>query len=250
VEFVGALIAGIFVGSVLGFIGAGGAMLSVPILLYLFHFDPKSATTAALAVVFIAALSGAIPKARSGQILYKEALVIVGIGSVTNLGFASIAFKLNDSFIKTGFALTLCVAASSMLVNPQYRQERKMSWLTLILISLTIGTMTGIFGIGGGFLAIPVLVLFFGTPQSKASGTSLLIISFNSLISLLGHHSLWKTVTWHIPLIMGIAAVITAQIASHFADRTPTRILRVSFALLLFIVSGITILETWLFKTL
>ena len=57
-EIVGALVAGAFIGSVLGFVGAGGAMLSVPILIYLFDFSPLQATTAALAVVFLAALPG------------------------------------------------------------------------------------------------------------------------------------------------------------------------------------------------
>jgi len=65
-EIIGALIAGGAIGAVLGFVGAGGAMLSVPILMYGFGFDAKSATTAALAVVLLAALSGAIPKARKG----------------------------------------------------------------------------------------------------------------------------------------------------------------------------------------
>jgi hypothetical protein len=68
--------------------------------------------------------------------------------------------------------------------------------------------MTGLFGIGGGFLAIPVLVLFFGTPQAVAAGTSLLIIAINSLISFLGHHALWADVKWHIPVFMGAAAII------------------------------------------
>ena len=66
-ELIAALAAGSFIGAVLGFVGAGGAMLSVPILMYLFDFNPKEATTAALAVVFLAALSGAIPKARNKQ---------------------------------------------------------------------------------------------------------------------------------------------------------------------------------------
>ena len=69
-----ALIAGGFIGAVLGFVGAGGAMLSVPILMYGFGFDPKPATTAALAVVLLAALSGVIPKARKKQVLYRAFL--------------------------------------------------------------------------------------------------------------------------------------------------------------------------------
>ena len=68
-EIVGALLAGTFIGAVLGFVGAGGAMLTVPILMYLFDFEPKLATTAALSVVFLAALSGVIPKASKKQVL-------------------------------------------------------------------------------------------------------------------------------------------------------------------------------------
>jgi uncharacterized membrane protein YfcA len=78
-EILGALIAGSFIGAVLGFVGAGGAMLSVPILIYGFGFDAKQATTAALAVVFLAAASGVIPKARKKQVLYRDAFVILAI---------------------------------------------------------------------------------------------------------------------------------------------------------------------------
>ena len=193
-EIIGALIAGSAIGAVLGFVGAGGAMLSVPILMYGFGFDAKSATTAALAIVFLAALSGAIPKARKGHILYRDALVIVGLGLITNFGFATIADDLPDSFITTGFALVLILAGLSMLRNPKFSEHIRMPIPILLVISLAIGTITGLFGIGGGFLAIPVLVLFFGTPAPIAAGTSLLIIALNSFISFIGHHALWGAV--------------------------------------------------------
>ena len=75
-EIIAGLIAGAFIGAVLGFIGAGGAMLSIPILLYIFDFTPQAATTAALAVVLLAAVSGLLPKLKTGDVLIKEALVI------------------------------------------------------------------------------------------------------------------------------------------------------------------------------
>ena len=106
-ETVLALIAGGFIGSVLGLVGAGGAMLSVPILMYGFGFEPKAATTAALAVVLLAALSGLIPKARQKQVLYRDAFVIWGIGSITNLGFSSIIDQIPDAVITTGFQNSL-----------------------------------------------------------------------------------------------------------------------------------------------
>jgi len=245
-EIIGALIAGGAIGAVLGFVGAGGAMLSVPILMYGFGFDAKSATTAALAIVFLAALSGAIPKARKGQILYRDALVIVGLGLTTNLGFATIADDLSDSFISTGFALVLILAGLSMLRNPKFNEQTRMPVSVLIVISLVIGSITGLFGIGGGFLAIPVLVLFFGTPQAIAAGTSLLIIALNSFISFLGHHALWDSVEWHIPIFIGGAAVVVAQVASHYSAKTTPDTLRKAFAYLLLAISVFTIAQTWL----
>ena len=245
-EIIGALIAGGAIGAVLGFVGAGGAMLSVPILMYGFGFDAKSATTAALAIVFLAALSGAIPKARKGQILYRDALVIVGLGLTTNFGFATIADDLSDSFISTGFALVLILAGLSMLRNPKFSEQTRMPVSVLIVISLVIGSITGLFGIGGGFLAIPVLVLFFGTPQAIAAGTSLLIIALNSFISFLGHHALWDSVEWHIPIFIGGAAVVIAQVASHYSAKTTPDTLRKAFAYLLLAISVFTIAQTWL----
>ncbi len=245
-EIIGALIAGGAIGAVLGFVGAGGAMLSVPILMYGFGFDAKSATTAALAIVFLAALSGAIPKARKGQILYRDALVIVGLGLTTNVGFATIADDLSDSFISTGFALVLILAGLSMLRSPKFSEQTRMPVSVLIVISLVIGSITGLFGIGGGFLAIPVLVLFFGTPQAIAAGTSLLIIALNSFISFLGHHALWDSVEWHIPIFIGGAAVVVAQVASHYSAKTTPDTLRKAFAYLLLAISVFTIAQTWL----
>ena len=245
-EILGALIAGSAIGAVLGFVGAGGAMLSVPILMYGFGFDAKSATTAALAIVFLAALSGAIPKARKGQILYRDALVIVALGLVTNIGFATIADELSDSFISTGFAAVLILAGLSMLRNPKFSEHTRMPIPVLVVISLVIGSITGLFGIGGGFLAIPVLVLFFGTPPAIAAGTSLLIIALNSLISFLGHHALWVRVEWHIPIFIGASAVVVAQIASHYSSKTPQEFLRKAFAYLLLAISVFTIVQTWI----
>jgi uncharacterized protein len=245
-EIVGALIAGSAIGAVLGFVGAGGAMLSVPILMYGFGFSAKSATTAALAIVFLAALSGAIPKARKGQILYRDALVIVGLGLVTNLGFATIVDELSDAFISSGFAAVLILAGLSMLRSPKFSEHTRMPISVLILISLVIGSITGLFGIGGGFLAIPVLVLFFGTPPAIAAGTSLLIIALNSFISFIGHHALWESVDWHIPIFIGASAVVIAQLASHFSSKTPQDQLRKAFAYFLLAIAVFTIGQTWL----
>jgi hypothetical protein len=244
-EILGALLAGAFIGSVLGFVGAGGAMLAVPILIYIFQFTPHHATTASLAVVGLAATSGVISKARSREILYREAVIIWGIGLITNLGFSSISDRLSDRFVTTGFALVLILAGLSMLRNPLSIIHTRMPLPILIIVSLAIGSITGLFGIGGGFLAIPILVLFFGTPQIVAAGTSLLIIAMNSLTALLGRASTWDQVDWHVPLLMGVSAIVISNLASRRASKSTPAKLKNYFAILLFSLAIFTLVESW-----
>ena len=238
-----AIASGAFIGAVLGLIGAGGAMVSVPILLYLFDFSPLHATTAALAVVFLAAFAGVIPKMRSKDVLVKEAVTIWALGLVTNIGLGILVTKIPDLVILIGFSLVLIGAGYSMLRAPiTVKPEKKMSIWALILLSLLIGCLTGLFGIGGGFLAIPVLILFFHTPQNKAAGTSLLIIALNCLTALLAKYAIWSEINWSYPLIIAIFALIIASISSHLAPRTPTVHLKRGFAFLLFAIAAFTII--------
>ena len=244
-EIIGGLIAGGFIGAVLGFIGAGGAMLSVPILLYVFGFTPQAATTAAIAVVLTAAISGLLPKIKSKEVLFKEAAVIWALGLVTNLGFSLIAHRISDSVLTTGFALVLLSAGTAMLIKPVAGTEKKIPIFWLVVMSLVIGSMTGLFGIGGGFLAVPVLVLFFNVPQGKAAGTSLAIIAINSITAFFGHYQSWSDVTWTVPIAMSIAAVIVARIASIKSGQMNQAILRKTFAGLLYSIAIFTLLQTW-----
>ena len=246
-EIFAALLAGAFIGGVLGFIGAGGAMLTVPILIYIFNFTPHHATTASLAVVFLAASSGVAAKIRSKEVLYRDALVIWSIGLVTNLGFSSISDKFPEKFITTGFAIVLIAAGISSLRPPLSQTHSRMPLRTLILFALLIGSVTGIFGIGGGFLAIPVLVLFFGTPQNIAAGTSMLIIALNSLTALFGHYRMWGEIDWHIPTAIALTAVIIANLASRAGTFAEPIVMRRSFAALLFAVSAFTLVQTWVY---
>ena len=242
-EILGALIAGTFIGSVLGFVGAGGAMLAVPILIYGFGFEPSIATTAALAVVGAAAVSGASAKIKSKEIYYRDAFAIWAIGLTTNLGFSNLADNLSEDFIAIGFSLILIFAGLSMLGSPLTTMKKRMSWPVLIVISLLIGSITGLFGIGGGFLVIPVLVLGFGTSQAIAAGTALLVIAINSITALIGRHALVSEVSWDIPLAMGVSAVVVAQIASRIKSPIADSELRKIFAYFLFTVATFSLIE-------
>ena len=244
-EFVAGIIAGGFIGAVLGFIGAGGAMITVPILLYIFDFTPQTATTAALAVVLTAAISGLLPKIKSKEVLFRETLIIWALGLTTNITFSILAYRLSDSVLTTGLALVLTIAGTSMLIKPIAGTEKRVPLLWLILISLVIGMITGLFGIGGGFLAIPILVLFFKVPQGKAAGTSLAIIAINSITAFFGHYQSWNDVDWKIPLVMAIAAVTIARMASIKSGQLNPVLMKKGFAILLYMIAVFTLLQTW-----
>jgi uncharacterized protein len=240
-----AIACGGVIGAVLGFVGAGGAMLSVPILLYIFDFTAIPATTGALAIVLCAAIAGTIPKARAKEILYREAFVIWGLGLVTNLAASILAHKLSDQVITTGFSFTLILAALSMVKKSAEQEQRRMSVGVLVIISLCIGAITGLFGIGGGFIVIPVLMHAFGTPARVASGTSLVVIALNSITAFIGHKSHWDEVDWKIPVVMAISAMAIALLASHRQSKS-NETTKKAFAGLLILISAFTLLQTWI----
>jgi len=184
---------------------------------------------------------------RSREVLYREAIIIWAIGLITNLGFSSISDQLPDRFITTGFALVLALAGLSMIRNPLSTIHTRMPLPILILVSLIIGSITGLFGIGGGFLAIPILVLFFGTPQIVAAGTSLLIIAMNSLTALLGRAATWNDIDWHVPILMGLSAIVISNIASRKASKSTPAALKSLFAVFLLCLALFTLIESWVF---
>jgi uncharacterized membrane protein YfcA len=170
-------------------------------------------------------------------------VAIWAIGLATNLGFSSLVHRFSEDFIAIGFSVVIFFAGLSMLGSPLTAIHKRMTWPVLIGISLLIGSITGLFGIGGGFLVIPVLVLGFGTSQTIAAGTALLVIAMNSATALLGHYALWSEVSWEIPLIMGASAIIIAQIASRIKLPIKDSLLRKIFAYFLFTVAAFSMIE-------
>ena len=246
-EIVLAILTGIAIGAILGYVGAGGSMLAVPAFIYIFGFNPVQATTAALIVVFIGAASGALPKLRKNEILIKEALVIWAIGLSANFTGAYFLPQIPDQTILTGFALVLVVAGTSMLIPaPKESSERKVSPLALIAISLVIGAITGLFGIGGGFLAIPILILFYNVAPAKAAGTSLFIIAINTLTGFFAHYRHWDEVNWSIPLVVALMALVISRLASRHSSNISPATLKKAFAFFVFAIATFTLVDTWL----
>lgn len=196
--YIGALV----VGLVLGLIGGGGSILTVPLLVYVLGYNPIIATAYSLFVVGSSSLVGSIQKIRSGLADIKIGLafsfpsflavylsrryLVPGLPNVFfEFGNISITKEL---VIMTFFAIVMLMASLSMIKNKKEDEHPtvKQPYYKTFIQGIAIGTITGIIGAGGGFLYVPALVLWANLPMKKAVGTSLIIITLNSLIGFTG----------------------------------------------------------------
>jgi uncharacterized membrane protein YfcA len=200
-EIIGYLLATL-IGISLGIIGAGGSILTVPILVYIMKLDAVTATGYSLFVVGASSLSGAIESYIKKQVDLKTAFLF-GLPSIfsalvvrkwllpmiPDTLFASGAFSFTKHiFILVVFALVM-IAASVSMIRPQKNpaiNSKEDQLPAIILSGVAVGILTGLVGAGGGFLIIPALVLLLHLPIKKAIGTSLLIITMNTLGSFAG----------------------------------------------------------------
>jgi uncharacterized membrane protein YfcA len=135
-----------------------------------------------------------------------------------------------------------------LIPTPSNATERKVSPIALISISLIIGALTGLFGIGGGFLAIPILILFYNVSPIKAAGTSLFIIAINTLTGFFAHYRHWNDVDWSLPIVIALVALLVSRIASHRSSRLSPQTLKRAFAYFVFAIALFTLFETWVIK--
>ena len=200
--YFGALI----VGLVLGLIGGGGSILTVPIFVYLIGLNPILATAYSLFVVGVTSIIGAFQNFKKGLVDFKTA-VIFSIPAfiavyLTRLYLVQmipdVVFNLGDFnmtkaiFIMVFFAIIMLMASFSMIkkgqnsVKTTEAKSKEFNYPLIAVEGIVVGILTGIVGAGGGFLIIPALVLLAKLPMKKAVGTSLLIIAVKSLIGFLG----------------------------------------------------------------
>lgn len=206
--------ASVFIGILLGLIGGGGSILTVPVLVYLFHLDTVLSTTYSLFVVGVTSLVGSVFYFKRDQVDHSTVLAF-GIPSIAIVFFTRyfIVPAIPDHLFDIGhftvtksvffmllFALLMIAAAYSMIKKRKDSesaiQTGKPNYMLLVLQGIFVGFVTGIVGAGGGFLIIPALVNFLKLPMKTAVGTSLVIIAVNSLtgflFSLHGTEIDWK----------------------------------------------------------
>ena len=212
-------------GIILGLIGGGGSILTLPILVYFFGFSVSIATAYSLFVVGLTSAVGIVIVARKKMIDIRAAAIFAPISAATVFSVRRFllpalpeAFELKawhvslDTILLLVFALVMLASSISMIwynrSEKSQNQQDARSPVRMGIIAMFVGLLTGIVGAGGGFLFVPSLILFASLPVKKAIGTSLAIIAVNSLIGFSGDMLGGLIVDWRFLLSFSIMPVI------------------------------------------
>jgi uncharacterized membrane protein YfcA len=239
---------GLPIGGVIGALGGGGAVLTVPALVYLLVQNAHDATAAALVVVGIASAAAALSHIRARTVRWDVVAPFAAVGAIGSVLGTALSKHLSEAVLMSGFAVLMLVAATAMLKAPG-RIERT-PWLPAaaparhrlgvpaIGAGFAVGLLTGVFGVGGGFLSVPALTLGLGLPMSTAIGTAMVVASVNAAAGFAA-----RAGTVHLELsVVGpftIATVVAAVIAQRLARRLPDRTLVRAFAALLTLTAAL-----------
>jgi len=184
------LVLGFGIGLSLGLMGGGGSLLTVPALVYLVGQTPQAAVTTSLAIVGANSLMGASFHRAQGTLNWQVALSFGGAGMLVSYLAAGLSRMLPEAWLLVAFALIMLLVGGLMLArsNSDSPEVSTLRPLPVVIASgAAVGLMTGILGVGGGFLIVPALVMLVGLPMQMAVGTSLIVIAMNSLAGFLGH---------------------------------------------------------------
>ncbi len=223
------------IGIVLGLIGGGGSILTVPVFVYLMHINPITATAYSLFVVGVSALVGAINNLRKGLVSFRTAIVFAVpafiavyttrkyvVPAIPDHLFTIGKFMMTKEVgIMIFFAIIMLLASLSMIKNTKKNIEQKTkiqyNYPLILIEGAVVGFLTGIVGAGGGFLIIPALVLLAKLPMKKAVATSLLIIAIKSLIGFIGDVENLE-IEWNFLLIFTAISIIGIFIGMYMSN--------------------------------
>jgi uncharacterized membrane protein YfcA len=246
-----AIVLGLVIGALVGLLGGGGSILAVPALVYAAGQDLPQAVATSLLVVGITALVALLPRLRKGQIAWRIALMFGAAGIATAFAGAAVNRLLPPEVVLGLFAAVMIGAGIRMLSEKPAAGAAcatdggRVNWRRCLPRTLAgglvVGFLTGLLGVGGGFLIIPVLVVVLGLTMETAIGTSLLIVTVNSAAGFAAHAG---DAPLDVPVTVAFtaAAVVTALVAGRLASRLDTARLRRWFAyLVLTVAAGILV---------
>ena len=235
---------GVVIGITLGLLGGGGAILSVPILVYILGVPVKSAVPTSLVVVGLTSLVGVVRHYHAGNLNPRAALAFGPAAALASLAGSRLALLVNSRLQLAIFAVVLLVAAFQMLQSVNVEQETGPAPArplpVLMLIGAGVGFLTGLVGVGGGFLYVPALTLLAGLDMKHAVGTSLALITVSCAAGLAGYlgqvHLDWILIAGFTGL-----ALVGVMVGSRLALKVNATKLRKAFAVLM-LVMGVLVL--------
>lgn len=245
-----ALLGAVLIGLSLGLLGSGGSILTVPILVYLVGQPEKIAIAGSLAIVGGIAFAGAIPWTLKAQVDWRSVLWF-GLPGMAGTWLGALLSQWLPGLLQLFlFALVMLLAAFMMLRPARIRAPdaapRRRSWI--VLDGLAVGVLTGLVGVGGGFLILPALVLLGGLDMHRAVGTSLWIIALKSFsgfakyLSILGAGGM--ALDWSLIGVFTLIGAGGSLLGQRLAGRLPQQLLRRIFAVSLLLMGAFIVART------
>ncbi|AUP80900.1 sulfite exporter TauE/SafE family protein [Flavivirga eckloniae] len=246
--YIGALI----VGLVLGLIGGGGSILTVPLLVYLLGYNPVVATAYSLFVVGTSSMVGTYQKHKKGLVDFKTGLAFSFPSFIAVYlsrrylvpGIPDTLFSFGEYTLTKEMGIMIFFAIIMVLASFSMIKKEKKNGTTLpsqpyyktFIQGLIIGTVTGIIGAGGGFLYVPALVVWANIPMKKAVGTSLIIVTINSLIGFIGDVQTLE-IEWPFLLFFTLISIIGIIIGVFLSKFISGKKLKKSFGIFVLIMA-------------
>lgn len=238
------LLIGLLAGGYGVIVGAGGGFVFVPALLIIFHYDPKIAAGTGLVVVLLNSLSGITGYIKHKRIDYKIGFIL-SIGAIpgTFLGTWILQYTSSDMYYLLFAALLLVLGVFLLIKKAPANQEiseasakQKNKLLVYIVIGLILGTISSFFGIGGGWLLVPILIYVFNIAPHKATATSLFSLTLYSSIGVISQIS-YGNIDWSAVFWGGAGVIIGAQLGVALSNRISGKLIIQMLSMLLIAVS-------------
>lgn len=229
--------------------------MAIPALVYALGLDFQQAVLIALIVIAVASAVGSLPKISAGQVNWRLAGVFALAGIPAAFAGSAIGDHLPQTVVMVGFAVVMVVAGIRMLTDADDTggaceiADGGINWRRCaprsIPAAAVVGLLTGLFGVGGGFLIIPALVIMLGVEMPIAVGTSLLIITANSAAGI-ASHAQDATINWSVTAAFVATAVAGSLIAGQLGTKLNNTRLQHWFAYLVFVVAAYVLVDTLL----
>jgi len=243
---------GFLIGLSLGALGGGGSILAVPVLVYVAGQDAQAATATSLVLVTMTAFVGIAPHWRAGRVRLVPGLVFGGVGVAGAIIGSALNERADPDVLLLLFAGVMLAAAVAMWRSARRRRaqppaevrvtEVRVDVRTVAKVAAAgtvVGLLTGFFGVGGGFVIVPMLVLALGFSMPEAVGTSLLVIVINSLVAL-AMRAGTGGVDWAVVVPFAISSLAGVVVGGRLAGRGDPSTLQQAFAVLLVVVATYT----------